>query len=58
MASVQDVIVDTPSGRIQGLQKRDVWQFRGIRYATAERFRAPVRVEGWDGVYDLSLIHI
>jgi para-nitrobenzyl esterase len=54
LASVQGVIVDTPSGRVQGLQRRDIWQFRGIRYATAERFRAPVRVEGWDGVYDAS----
>jgi para-nitrobenzyl esterase len=54
LGSVQGVIVDTPSGRIQGLQKRDIWQFRGIRYATAERFRAPVRVEGWDGVRDAT----
>jgi para-nitrobenzyl esterase len=48
------VIVDTPSGRVQGLEKRGVWQFRGIRYATADRFRPPVRVEGWDGVYDAT----
>ncbi len=53
-ASVWGVILDTPSGRVQGLEKNGAWQYRGIRYARAERFRAPARVDGWDGVYDAT----
>jgi para-nitrobenzyl esterase len=48
------VIVDTPSGRVQGLEKRDVLQFRGIPYARAERFQAPQRVEPWTEVRDVT----
>ncbi|HET6950391.1 MAG TPA: carboxylesterase/lipase family protein [Acidimicrobiales bacterium] len=46
------MIVDTPSGRIRGIEKRGVRQYRGIPYATAERFRAPVPAEPWDGILD------
>ena len=48
------MIVDTPSGRVQGLEKRGVLQFRGIPYARAERFRAPQRVEPWTEVRDAT----
>jgi len=48
------VIVDTPSGPVQGLEKRDVLQFRGIPFARAERFRAPQRVEPWTEVRDAT----
>ena len=48
------MIANTARGKIQGLEKGGVLQFRGIRFATAERFRAPVAVEGWDGVLDAS----
>ena len=44
------MILDTPSGKLQGLEKRGVLQFRGIPYARAERFRAPERVAPWSGV--------
>jgi para-nitrobenzyl esterase len=48
------VIVDTPSGKLQGLEKRGVVQFRGVRYARAERFRPPTIVEPWSGVLDAT----
>ena len=48
------MIVDTPSGPVQGLEKRGVLQFRGIPYARAERFRAPRRVEPWPEVRDAT----
>ena len=48
------MIVDTPSGPVQGLEKRGVLQFRGIPYARAERFRAPQRVEPWAEVRDAT----
>ncbi len=46
------MIVDTTAGKVQGLEKRGVRQFRGIPYAVAERFRAPQPVEPWAGVRD------
>jgi para-nitrobenzyl esterase len=48
------VIVDTTTGKVQGLEKRGVLQYRGIPYARAERFRAPQPVEPWAGVRDAT----
>jgi para-nitrobenzyl esterase len=48
------VIASTVKGKIQGFEKDGVVQFRGIRYATAERFRAPQPVAPWDDVFDAS----
>jgi para-nitrobenzyl esterase len=48
------VIVDTTAGKVEGLEKRGVHQFRGIPYARAERFRAPAPVEQWTGVRDAT----
>ena len=48
------MIASTRNGKIQGLDKDGVLQFRGIRYATAARFRPPQPVEPWDGVYDAT----
>ena len=48
------MIANTPRGKVQGIDKAGVLQFRGIRFATAERFRPPVAVEGWDGVLEAT----
>lgn len=48
------MIVDTTAGKVQGIEKRGVHQFRGIPYARAERFRAPEPVEPWTGVRDAT----
>jgi para-nitrobenzyl esterase len=48
------VIASTSNGKVQGLEKDGVVQFRGIRYATAERFRPPQPVVPWDGVYEAT----
>ena len=48
------MIVDTTAGKVQGLEKRGVHQFRGIPYATAERFCAPRPVEPWGGVREAT----
>jgi para-nitrobenzyl esterase len=48
------VIVDTAQGKVNGLEKRGVHQFRGIPYARAERFRTPQAVEPWVGVRDAT----
>lgn len=48
------MIVDTSAGKVQGLDKRGVQQYRGIPYARAERFRPPQPVEPWTGVRDAT----
>ncbi|HEX2381443.1 MAG TPA: carboxylesterase/lipase family protein [Acidimicrobiales bacterium] len=48
------MIASSTTGKIQGFDKDGVVQFRGIRYATAERFRAPRPVDPWDDVYDAT----
>lgn len=47
-------ILDTPCGKIKGIQEKDHMIFRGIRYATAERWKYPEIVRSWTGVYDAT----
>lgn len=49
-------LIKTPCGEIQGTTCRwpGVVAFKGIRYATAERFKYPEIVTGWEGVYDAT----
>lgn len=44
----------TPCGRIRGIKGEKCAEFRGIRYATAERFAYPKPVTRWDGVYNAT----
>ena len=50
---MKDVIM-TPCGLIRGIAGRNpgVTAYKGIRYATAERWKHPVAVTHWDGVYE------
>jgi para-nitrobenzyl esterase len=48
--TVRRVIVDTLTGKVQGLERRGAHQFRGIPYARADRFRPPSPAEPWAGV--------
>ena len=48
------VTISTPLGAIRGLDHGSISVFRGIRYATAERFAPPVRTGAWDGVLDAT----
>ncbi|GIL25403.1 carboxylesterase family protein [Actinocatenispora comari] len=42
--------IDTPAGRLRGRRTGTVRTFRGIRYAVAQRFRAPRTAPPWSGV--------
>lgn len=52
--SPSPLVLDTPSGRIRGLVTDGIAEFRGIRYATAERFAPPVHVPAWSGELDAT----
>ena len=47
-------IISTPCGQIRGVESRHagVTAYKGIRYATAERWKHPVAVTHWDGIYE------
>ena len=51
-----EYIVHTPCGPIKGVEGRieGTIAYKGIRYATAERFEYPVEVTSWEGVYDAT----
>ena len=51
-----EYIVDTPCGKIQGVKGNvdGMIAFKGIRYATANRFEYPKEVTSWEGIYDAS----
>lgn len=48
------MIVATSSGKVEGLAKDGVLQFRGIPYAKAKRFQPPQPAEPWQGVRDAT----
>lgn len=48
------VTISTACGDITGIQRDGYTEWRGIRYATADRFEDPVVVTGWSGTYDAT----
>ena len=51
-----DKIILTPCGEIKGTDSNidGVIAFKGIRYASAERWKYPEIVTSWQGVYDAT----
>ena len=51
-----DYIINTPCGQIKGVKSKyeGVVAYKGIRYATANRFELPKLVTYWDGIYDAT----
>lgn len=45
---------ETTCGTVRGIENTAHFEFRGIRYAKAERFTYPKQVTHWDGVYDAT----
>ncbi len=48
----REPVVQTQAGKLRGFRIDDMYYFRGIRYAKAERFHQPEPVEPWEGVRD------
>ena len=51
-----EYIVNTPCGQVKGVKSNveGIIAFKGIRYATANRFEYPKEVTSWEGIYDAS----
>ena len=50
IATISKAIVDTDAGKLQGFIRNGTFTFRGIQYATSERFGLPQKVAKWSGV--------
>ena len=44
------IVVETKQGKLRGFYRDGVYQFWGIRYATARRFHMPEEPESWSGI--------
>ena len=53
-AEQDTVVLETALGTMRGIQREGYREFRGISYATAERWEQAVPVTGWEGVYDAT----
>ena len=49
-----DKIISTPCGEIKGTVSDGIADFKGIRYATCQRWTYPELVTEWEGIYDAS----
>ena len=51
-----DYIINTPCGQIKGVKSKyeGVVAYKGIRYATANRFELPKMVTNYEGIYDAT----
>lgn len=45
-------IANTKAGKLRGMIIDGIYTFRGIQYATAERFMPPKPVQPWEGIVD------
>lgn len=52
VCSETEPVVQTKQGRLRGYRSNEIYIFRGIRYARADRFQMPQPVEPWEGIVD------
>lgn len=43
-------VANTNSGKVRGFIKNEIYTYKGIPYAQAERFQAPKKINAWEGV--------
>lgn len=51
---MSNIKLNTKCGEIEGLEFDNHYEFRGVRYARANRWEYPQQVESWEGVYDAT----
>lgn len=49
------MIVETAAGKVEGIERAGIQQYRGIPYAWADRFRPPEPARPWAGVLDATM---
>ncbi|MFP4092002.1 MAG: carboxylesterase/lipase family protein [Cyclobacteriaceae bacterium] len=49
-AGADYAIVDTRQGKVRGYTRNGIFTFKGIPYAKAERFEAPLQPDSWEGI--------
>lgn len=54
MTDAPTITVSCPAGALTGLDRGSTAVFKGIRFATAERFAPPADVSSWDGELDAT----
>lgn len=54
MMEIKPVLLDTACGALRGLDNGRCREFRGLRFARAERFAYAEPVGRWEGVYDAT----
>ncbi len=45
---------ETACGEIRGIENENTLEFRGIKYANANRWEYPTAISSWNGVYDAT----
>ena len=50
LASSSTAVVQTTKGKVAGYVQNGICTYKGIPYAKAERFQAPVETEKWEGI--------
>lgn len=54
IAKENEPVAETTTGRVRGLRYKEVCVFKGIPYAKAQRYHAPVPADPWDGTLDCT----
>lgn len=55
LISFSKVIIETKSGKIQGIIEDGIYSFKGIPYAEPPlRWKPPVPKRRWEGIFDAS----
>ena len=52
LCSEEEPVVQTKAGKLRGFQINGTYEFLGVKYADAKRFRMPQPVQPWEGVQD------
>lgn len=53
-AELETRVIDTACGPVRGVVRNGYTEYKGIRYATAERWERAVPVARWEGEYDAT----
>ena len=50
VAAPNVAVVQTRAGKLQGYIHKEIYNYKGVQYAQAERFMPPRSVDSWSGI--------